>query len=92
MGHININTLRKKFDTLTNSITEYIHILTTSETKVDEAFAYAFYHLKNFSIPYRLDRNSHGGRILVYGRDNIPSNLVKFVQKFQNLEGFERLS
>ena len=39
-------------------------------------------------IPYRLDRNSHGGGILVYVRDNIPSNLVKLDQKFENFESF----
>ena len=39
-----------------------------SETKLDE---------KDFLNPYRLDRNSHSGGILVYVRDNIPSNLVK---------------
>ena len=39
-------------------------------------------------IPYRLDRNSHGGGILVYLRDNMPSNLVKLGQKFENFESF----
>ena len=37
---------------------------------------------------YRLDRNSYGGGILVYIRDNIPSNLVKLDQRFENFEGF----
>ena len=59
-----------------------------SETKLDDTFPLALYHLKDFSNPYILDRNSHGGRILVYVRDNIPSNLVKLDQKFQNFEGF----
>ena len=36
---------------------------------------------------YRLDRNSHGGGILVYIRDNIPFNLVKLDQRFENFEG-----
>ena len=59
-----------------------------SETKLDDTFPHALYHLKDFSNPYRLDRNSHGGGILVYVRDNIPSNLVKLDQKFENFEGF----
>ena len=59
-----------------------------SETKLDDTFPQALYHLKEFSIPYRLDRNSHGGGILVYVRDNIPSNLLKLDQKFENFEGF----
>ena len=71
---------------LTNSVSEYIDILMTSETKLDDTFPHALYHLKGFSNPYRLDRNSHGGGILVYVRDNIPSN--KLDQKFENFEGF----
>ena len=88
MAHININSLRNKFDMLTNSVSEYIDILMISETKLDDTFPHALYHLKDFSNPYRLDRNSHGGGILVYVRDNIPSNLVKLDQKLENFEGF----
>ena len=40
----------------------------------------------DFWNPYRLDRNSHGSGILVYVKDNIPSNLVKLDQKFENFE------
>ena len=59
-----------------------------SETKLDGTFPQALYHLKDFSNPYRLDINSHGGRILVYVRNRIPYNLVKLNQKFENFEGF----
>ena len=88
MAHININSLRNKFDMLTNSVTEYIDILMISETKLDNTFPYALYHLKDFSNPYRLDRNCHCGGILVYVRDNILYNLVKLDQNFDNFEGF----
>ena len=87
MAHININSLRNKFDMLTNSVTEYIDILMISETKLGNTYPYA-YHLKDFSNPYRLDRNCHGGGILVYVRHNILSNLVKLDQNFDNFEGF----
>ena len=59
-----------------------------SETKLDNTFSHALYNLKDFSNPYRLDRNSHGGGTLVYVRDSIPSNLVKLDQKFENVKGF----
>ena len=88
MAHININFLRSKFDILTNSVSEYIDTVMISETKLDHTCPHALYHLKNFSNPSRLDRNSHGGGILVYVRDNIPSNLVKLDQKLENFEGF----
>ena len=73
---------------LTNSVTEYIDILMTSETKLDDKFLHALYHLKEFSNPYRLDRNFHGSGILIYVRDSILSNFVKLDQKFDNFEGF----
>ena len=88
MAHININYLRNKFDMLTNSVSKYIDILMISETKLKYIFLHALYELKDFSNPCRLDRNPHGGGILVYVRDNIPSNLVKYDQKFENFEGF----
>ena len=88
MAHLNINSLRNTFDMLTNSVSEYIDMLMISETKLDDTFPHALYHLKDFSNPYRLDRNSHGGGILVHVRDNIPSNLVKLDQKLENFEGF----
>ena len=73
MVHININSLSNKFDMLTNSVTEYIDILMIFETKLDDTFPYVLYHLKDFSNPYRLDRNYHGSGILVCVRDNILS-------------------
>ena len=88
MAHININSLRNKFDMLTDSVTEYIDLLVIYETKLGDTFPHALYHLKDFSNSYRLGRNSHGGGILVCVRDNIPSNLVKLDQKFKNFEGF----
>ena len=59
MAHLNVNYLRNKFDMLTNSVTEYIDILMISKTKLVNRFPHALYHLKDFSNPYRLDRNCH---------------------------------
>ena len=73
---------------LTNSVSEYKDILMIFEIKFGDTFPHALYHLRDFSNPYRLDRNSHGGGILIYVRDNIPSNLVKLDQKFENFDGF----
>ena len=81
MAHINM---------VTNCVTEYIYIYTNdkidtlmiSETKLDDTFQLALYLLDGFSNPYRLI-----GEILVYV-NNIPSNLIKLDQKFENFEGF----
>ena len=87
MAHININSLRNKFNTLTNSVMEYIDILMISEAKLDGTFPQVLYHLRDFSNSYLWDKNSHGCGILVYVRDSILSNLVKLDQKIENLEG-----
>ena len=73
---------------LTHVVSEYIDILMISESKLEDTFQHALYHLKHFSNLYRLDRNSHGGGLLAYVRDNIPSNSVKLDQKFEKFEGF----
>ena len=39
-----------------------------------------------FSNPHRLDRNSLGGRIMVYERNINSSNLVRLDQIFENFE------
>ena len=40
MPHIKINSLRNKFDMLTNSVTEYINILKISKTKRNDRFSH----------------------------------------------------
>ena len=50
MAHINLNSLRNKFDVPTNSVPEYIDILMISETKLDDTFPHAlhvFFYKKN---------------------------------------------
>ena len=42
-----------------------------SETKIDESFPLSQFMIDGFSMPYRCDRNSHGGGILVHFRNNI---------------------
>ena len=68
IAQININSIRNKFETLVSLVTSDIDILMISETKIDESFP-----LSQFMI----DRNAHGGGILVYFRNNITSKLLK---------------
>ena len=46
-----------------------------SETKIDESFPTSQFLIDGFSSPYRLDRNSNGGGILVYFKNNITKSL-----------------
>ena len=66
MGHLHINSLRNKFEALQFIINRNLDIILPSETKLDDSFPSAKFMLKNFGIPYRLDRNSNGGGLLLY--------------------------
>ena len=80
-AHLNINSLRYKFDLLANIIKDKIDILVISETKLDLSFPKGPFHLHGFSEPYR--RN--GGGILVFIREDMPSKLVESQMR---MEGF----
>ena len=73
IGHLNINSLRNKFELLTHQIKDNIDILMISETKLDESFPTSQFFMKGFSSPHRLDCNCNGGGILLYIREDIPS-------------------
>ena len=50
-----------------------IDVLVVTETKLDDSFPTGQFFIKGFSAPFRLDRNKHGGGILIYVREDIPS-------------------
>ena len=47
-----------------------------SETKLDNSFPEGQLLIEGYSKPYRIDRNSHGGGIMLYVRVDIPSKLL----------------
>ena len=51
-------------------------LLTLSETKIDEHFPKSQFLIRGFSDPFRIDRNSHRGGILLYVKENILTKLV----------------
>ena len=52
-----------------------------SETKIDGSFPLGNFLIGGFSKPYRLDRDSLGGCILLYVREDIPTNLTEVETK-----------
>ena len=81
---MNINSLRNKFELLVDQVKENIDVLMTSETKFDDSFPFGNFLIGGFSKPYRLDRNSLGGGILLYVREEIPINVIET----KPIEGF----
>ena len=76
MGHLNINSIRNNFDALSLMVKKNVDILMISETILDDSFPTAQFLLHGFNAPYRRDRNSKGGGILLHIREDIPSGLL----------------
>ena len=56
--HLNINSIRSKFDLLTERVSGNIDLSMTSETNTDESLPVVNVLLRGFSVPYRSDRGS----------------------------------
>ena len=61
LGHLNINSVRNKFEALIYIIHNNIDLLLIPETKLDDSLTTAKFQMKAFSAPYRYDRNGKGG-------------------------------
>ena len=69
-AHLNINSLRNKFEFLISLIKDNIDILMISETKLDQSFPTNQFMINGFSIPFCLDRNDKDGSIILYIRQD----------------------
>ena len=76
IGNLNINSLSSKFDQLKLLIQGKIDILIITETKLDDNFPTEQFTISGYSKPYRLDRNRHGGGVIIYIREDIPSKQI----------------
>ena len=83
-AHLNINSVRNKFDLLSDIIKNNIDILMISETKLDSSFPNGQFQ-NGYSEPYRLHRNGNGAGILAFIREDIPTKLIDSQMK---IEGF----
>ena len=57
-GHLNINSLRNKFDLFNEQVKGSIDILKVSETKLVDSSPKAQYLIEGFHSPFRFDRNN----------------------------------
>ena len=55
IGHLNINSIRNKFEMLSLSVAQYVDILMLSKTKLDSTFLSIQFLINGFSVPHRLD-------------------------------------
>ena len=76
IGHININSIRKKFDPLSSFVKDNIDILMVLETNLDSSFPQTQFRMEGYAPPFRYDRNSHDGGILLFIREDIPTKII----------------
>ena len=85
LAHININSIRYKFDQLVYGVKGKVDVLMITETKLDDSFPTMQFNIEGYHT-FRLDRNEYGGGILLYVRDDIPSKFIPM--KNSTIEGF----
>ena len=67
-SHLNINSIRNKFDSVRAAILKYVDIFIAAETKINESFPTAQFTNDRFHKPLRLDATDKSGGLLVYVR------------------------
>ena len=71
LGHLNVNSLRNKFESVVDVIQGTLGSFLLSETKIDESFSDKQFWLNNFRI-FRKDKNRYGGGVIFYVNENLP--------------------
>ena len=71
---------------LCSEISPSLDLLLVSETKLDDSFPTAQFLMSGFCKPYRLDRYSNGGGLMLYIREDIPSHLLIEYKPPKNVE------
>ena len=87
IGQLNINSLRNKFEALSDIVKGNLDILILTETKLDETFPKNQFLMDGFCPPFRFDRNGHGGEVMMYVREDIPCKFLKKHSTAENIEG-----
>ena len=84
---MNINFIAPKFEQLKEVIGNHLDIFTLQETKIDKDFPEDQFKIEGYHDPYRLDRNKHGGGVLIYVREDIPTKRLDKHKFTKNIEG-----
>ena len=85
-AHININSLRNKFEMLQEVIGNNIDVLLISETELDASFSFKSIYPGWIQSTYGLDRMQHGGGIMLFIWEGIPSRLLNADTSISGIE------
>ena len=73
IAHLNISSIRNKFDLQANQIIGNVDVLVISETKLDASFPIEQFKIPGFSTLFRGDRDQYCGGLLVFVKEDIPA-------------------
>ena len=69
-------------------LSEVLDVLMITETKIDDSFLEQQFHHEGFNIPFRVDRNRHGWRLLLNVCNKINAVVLKSYVFPDNIEAF----
>ena len=87
IAQINVNAVEHKFESLIALVKNKVDIIMISETKIDESFPLSQFQIEGYCSPFRLDRNSHGGGIMIFSPDYLPCKKVESYNPPADAEG-----
>ena len=80
VAYLNINSIRNKLTALKEVISDCIDILIIAETKLDKSFPTSQLDITGYIPPLTVDRNQHGGGILIYIKEGIPAREISLLE------------
>ena len=75
LSHLNINSVRNKFENRCELVVGNVDILCIAETKLDPLFPNSQFLIPGFHKPLRMDVSSRRGGLLVYIKSSLPSKI-----------------
>ena len=75
-AHLNVNSLKNKFDLLSEQINDSIDILLISKTKLDDSFPDSQFFIEGYHAPFRFNRSKYGGGIILHVQEDIPAKVL----------------
>ena len=86
MLKFNTNGIGHKFQSSISIIKNKVDVIMISETKIDDSYPLNQFQIEGYSSPFRLDRDSHGGGIMIYFPDYLPCKMIESYLLPQNVE------
>ena len=78
-GHLNVNSVKNKFEALEFLIKDKFDVFLVSESKLDSSFPEAQFKIPGYRI-FRQDRDKYGGGLMFYINQSIPCKKIETFQ------------